>query len=140
MKRLTGLLAGIVLLLLLCSGIFVDIFEFFTWLFMLQYKTPEISIVGNVIVRCLTFAVSYALVGLIFNAIGWFNGKVMSISYFIISTLLGFLLAYIIMLIETHLLIIGIVLGFIFVGSIILVIIIRVKSNRRNSNENKVKE
>ena len=140
MRKLSGALAGLILLFLLCSGIFVDIIEFFTWLLMLQYETPEISIAGNVIVRCLTFAVSYALVGLIFNAMGWVNGKVMSISYFIISALLGFLLAYIIMLIETHLLIIGIVLGFIFVGSILLVIIIRVKSRRRNSKENKVKE
>ena len=140
MRKLPGAIAGLILLFLLCSGIFVDILELVTWLFMLQYKTPEISIVGNVIVRCLTFAVSYALVGLIFNAIGWFNGKVMSISYFIISTLLSLLLAYIIMLIETHLLIIGIVLGVVFVGLILLVIIIRVKSNCRNSKENKVKE
>ena len=104
MKRLTGLLAGIVLLLLLCSGIFADIIEFFTWLFTLQYITPETSIAGSIIVKVLTFAVSYTLVGLIFNSIGWFNSKLMSIAYFIISTLIGFVLAYIVMLIEKHLL------------------------------------
>lgn len=125
MKRIAGFLAGIVLLLLLSSGIFADIIEFFTWLFMLQYKTPEISMAGDIIVRGLTFAVAYTLVGLIFKSLG---RKVMSIAYFIISTLLGFVLAYIVMLIETYLLEIGIVLGIIFVVSIISLIIIRIKS------------
>lgn len=128
MKRLTGLLAGIVLLLLLCSGIIADIIEFFTWLFMLQYIAPETSIAGGIIVRCLTFAVSYSLVGLIFNSLGWFDSKSMSVLYLIVSTLLGFVLAYIVMLIETYLLEIGIVLGTIFVASIISLIIIRIKS------------
>ena len=48
-----------------------------------------------------TFAISYTLVGIIFNALGWFNSKIMSIAYFVISTLLGFALVYVVMLIET---------------------------------------
>ena len=128
MKRLSGLLASIVLLLLLCSGVFADIIKFFTWLFTLQYITPETSIAGNIIVKVLTFAVSYNLVGLIFNSLGWFNSKVMSLVYFIISTLLGFVLAYIVMLIEKHLLAIGITLGVIFVVSIVVIIIIHNKT------------
>lgn len=128
MKRLSGLLASIVLLLLLCSGVFADIIKFFTWLFTLQYITPETSIAGSIIVKVLTFAVSYTLVGLIFNSLGWFNSKVMSVVYFIISTLLGFVLAYIVMLIETHLLAIGITLGVIFIASIVVLIIIRIKN------------
>lgn len=123
MRKLSGALAGLVLLFLLCSGILVDIIEFFTWLFMIQYITPETSIAGSIIVRCLTFAVSYTLVGLIFNSIGWFNSKLMSIAYFIISTLLGFVLAYIVMLIEKHLLVIGIILGVILIASSIILII-----------------
>ena len=123
MKRLSGLLGSIVLLLLLCSGIFADIVKFFTWLFTLQYITPETSIAGSIIVKVLTFAVSYTLVGLIFNSKGWFNSKLMSIAYFIISTLLGFVLAYIVMLIEKHLLVIGIILGVILIASSIILII-----------------
>lgn len=128
MKRLSGLLASIVLLLLLCGGVFADLIKFFTWLFTLQYITPETSIAGSIIVKVLTFAVSYTLVGLIFNSLGWFNSKVMSVVYFIISTLLGFVLAYIVMLIETHLLAIGITLGVIFIASIVVLIIIRIKN------------
>lgn len=130
MKRLSGVLAGIVLLLLLCSGIFTDIVEFFTWLFTLQYITPETSIAGSIIVKVLTFAVSYALVGLIFNALEWFNSKVMSIAYFVISTLLGFALAYVVMLIETHLLVIGITLGVVFVAAIVVIIILEIRNKK----------
>ena len=128
MKRLTGLLAGIVLLLLLCSGIFADIIEFFTWLFTLQYIAPETSIAGSIIAKVLTFAVSYTLVGLIFNSLNWFNSKVMSVVYFIVSALFGFALAYIVMLIETHLLAIGIILGVILIASIIVLIVFHIKN------------
>ena len=133
MKRLLGFLAGIVLLLLLCSGIFVDNIEFFTWLFTLQYITPETSVAGSIIVKILTFAVSYTLVGIIFNALGWFNSKIMSTAYFVISTLLGFALAYVVMLIETHLLEIGITLGVIFVLSIAAIIFIATKNKRQDT-------
>lgn len=133
MKRLSGFLAGIVLLLLLCSGVFADIIEFFTWLFTLQQTTPETSIAGSVIVKILTFAVSYTLVGIIFNSLGWFNGKIMSIAYFVISTLLGFALAYVVMLIETHLLEIGITLGIVFALAIALIIVNAIKNKGQDT-------
>jgi len=133
MKRLSGFLAGIVLLLLLCSGIFADIIEFFTWMFTLQYITPETSVAGSIIVKILTFAISYTLVGIIFNALSWFNSKVMSIAYFVVSTLLGFALAYVVMLIETHLLEIGITLSVIFVLSIAAIIFIAIKNKKQDT-------
>ena len=130
MRKLSGFLAGIVLLMLLCSGIFADIIEFFTWLFTLQNTTPETSVAGSVIVKILTFAVSYTLVGIIFNSIGLFNSKMMSVAYFVISTILGFVLAYVVMLIETHLLEIGITLGVIFALALALIIISTIKNNQ----------
>lgn len=129
MKKISGILAGIALLLLLCSGIFADIIDFFTWLFTIQCITPETSIAGSIIVKILTFAVSYTLVGIMFNALGWFNGKAMSITYFVVSTLLGFVMAYVVMLIETHLLEIGIILGATLVLSIAAIIVIAFKNN-----------
>lgn len=133
MKRLSGILASIILLLLLCSGIFTDILNFFTWLFTLQYIAPETSIAGSIIVKILTFALSYTLVGIIFNALGWFNGKIMSLVYFIVSTLLGFVLAYIVMLIETHLLAIGSTLGFILLVAITIIVFLAIKDKKRGS-------
>ena len=127
MRKLSGLVAGMVLLFLLCSGIFVDIFKFFTWLFTLQYITPDTSIAGSIIVKILTFVVSYAFVGLIFNLLGLFDNKIMSIVYFIISTLVSFVLAYIVMTIETYLLEIGIILGIIFIILIVAFIILNKK-------------
>lgn len=118
MKKAGSIIASIVILLLLCSGAFADILKFFAWLFTLQYSQPDTSIAGGIIVRILTFIVSYSLVGVIFNALGWFNGKVMKIFYFVISTLLGFVIAYIVWGIEQHILIIGIVMGVIILAAI----------------------
>lgn len=130
MKKILCFLTNITLLLLLCSGIFADIIKFFTWLFTLQYISPDTSIIGSIIVKILTFAVSYTLVGIIFNALGYFNSKIMSVTYFIISTLLGFALAYIVMLIEKYLLEVGITLGMIFVVSIVIFIVVRIKKTK----------
>lgn len=95
---------------------------------------PETSIAGSIIVKILTFAVSYTLVGLIFNALGWFNSKIMSIAYFVISTLLGFALAYVVMLIETHLLEIGITLGVILALSIVTIIVMAIRNKKQDIN------
>lgn len=118
MKKAGSIIASIVILLLLCSGAFADILKFFAWLFTLQYSQPDTSIAGGIIVRILTFIVSYSLVGVIFNALGWFNGKVMKMAYFVISTLLGFVIAYIVWGIEQYILIIGIVMGVIILAAI----------------------
>lgn len=118
MKKVGSIIASIVILLLLCSGAFADILKFFAWLFTLQYSQPDTSIAGGIIVRILTFVVSYSLVGVIFNALGWFNDKVMKVVYFVISTLLGFVIAYIVWGIEQYILIIGIVMGVIILAAI----------------------
>ena len=133
MKKILGILAGIVLVLLLCSGMFVDILNFLTWLFTIENITPDTTVVGSVIVKILTFAVSYTLVAIIFNSIGLFNSKIMSLVYFIISTIIGFLLAYIIMMIEKYILVIGIILGAIFIVSILLLICINVKNKTKEN-------
>ena len=118
MKKVGSIIASIVILLLLCSGAFANILKFFAWLFTLQYSQPDTSIAGGIIVRILTFIVSYSLVGVIFNALGWFNNGIMKIAYFIISTLLGFVIAYIVWGIEQYILTIGIVMGVIVLAAI----------------------
>ncbi len=133
MKRIGSIISGIVILLLLCSGIFTDVLKFFAWLFTLQYSQPDTSIAGGIIVRILTFAVSYGLVGLIFNSLGWFNSKAMSITYFVISTLLGFALSYVVMIIEKYIVIIGIVLGVIALALIAYVIVRAIIENKKDS-------
>lgn len=118
-RQFIGIISSVVLLLLLCSGVFVGIVRFLGWLFFLQYASPDTSIAGGIVVRILVFLVSYGLVGLIFNTLRWFNGKAMSIAYFIISTLLGFALAYVVWTIEKYILVIGIAMGAILLGVIV---------------------
>lgn len=118
-NRLIGLASSLIILILLCSGIFTDVVNFFTWLFMLDYNSPNISFVGGVVVRILTFLVSYGLVGTIFNILGYFNTKLMSLAYFIISSLLAFALSYIVWIIEEYIIIISIVLSIVLLGIII---------------------
>lgn len=114
-KEIVGLASGFVLLLLMCSGIFGDLLTFVGWLFALRYSQPETSIFGGIVVRILCFSVSFELVGLIFHSIGWFNRKVMSAAYFVVSTLVGFILAFAVWTIEEHILIVGLILGIVFV-------------------------
>ena len=122
------------ILLLLCSGAFADILKFFAWLFTLQYSQPDTSIAGGIIVRILTFIVSYSLVGVIFNALGWFNGKLMKIIYFVISALLGFVIAYIVWGIEQYILIIGIVMGVIILAAIAYFVIRAILDKKKQLN------
>lgn len=143
MKKIVGISSIIILLFLFCSGVIADIFTFFAWLFALQYSQPDISIASGIIVRILTFAVSYGLVGVIFNTLGCFESKIMKIVYFIISTLIGFGIAYIVWSIEQHILVIGIVMGVIVLSVIVYWIIktiidkkkhIKIKTSDKNSN------
>ena len=92
---------------------------------------PETSIAGGIVVRVLTFLVAYGLVGVIFNLIGWFNSKAMSITYFIISTLLGFAIAYVVWIIETYILIVGIILGVILAAVITYIAIMAVIKKKK---------
>lgn len=134
-KEIAGIVSSIVLLLLLCSGAFADIIRFFAWLFTLQYSAPDTSIAGGIIVRVLTFLISYGLVGVLFTALGWFNSKAMKIIYFIISTLIAFALAYLVWTIETYIVIIGIVMGIILAGIIIFFVVNCILSKREESGK-----
>ncbi len=125
-KQISGAVSAIIFLLLLSSGIFVDFIKFMLWLFKLQYSAPETSLAAGIGVRVLTFLVSYSLVGFIFKSIGLFDSKLMSLVYFVISTLLGFLLAYIVWIIETYIIVVGIILSI-----ILLIIFLLLIKNRK---------
>lgn len=135
MKRLFGCLAGIGLIFLLASGAFTKVAEFGSWLFILQYSGPETSIFGEIIVRVLTFVVTFGLVRIIFDAFGWFNSDAMHIAYWIISTVVSFILAYIVWTIEQYLLVIGIVLAVIAILIILFFLMRLIISKRKNKLE-----
>lgn len=130
--KIVGFVATIALLVLLCSGVFTKLLNFILWLLMLQNSQPETSLIGEIIVRVLTFATSYSLVGLIFNAMELFSKKLMSFAYFIISTLLGFAIAYIVWVIEQHVLIITIILASLTLASVVYIIIRAIYKIQKN--------
>lgn len=108
-------LVAIILIFLFASGllgilfsILTHIMTFFVWLLTISMTEFGISPEEEIFVKIATFAISYGLVGALFGLVGGFKGKgdVMSIAYFIISTLIGFALSWLIMIIQQHILII----------------------------------
>ena len=135
MKKIYAFLASIILILLLSTGIFANFFNFMIWLVKVENSAPNISVFGAIIVRVLTFLISYSLVGIIFKSLDWFNSKLMSIIYFVISTLIFFVLAYVVWLVEEHILIIGIIFGgvmLMIVASIAFIFFLRKKTEIKN--------
>lgn len=120
MSKIINWFIGVAMIVLLLSGGFAKLFQFFGWLFLLQYSQADISVGGQIFVRIATFLLAYSIVGLIFHFIGFFNGKVMSAVYIILSTLIGFGLNYIVMMVETYIKIISIVFG-VLIGVLIVI-------------------
>lgn len=139
MKKLFSCLSIVVILFLLSSGIFADFVKFFLWLFTLQYSQPETTIAGAIIVRILTFIVSYSLVGLIFGILQLFDSKIMSVFYFVISTLLGFIISYIVWIVEKYLIVIIIILSVIILLTLFLMIIFILKDKKIEENKENYK-
>ena len=110
-----GIIAGLITLVLfvffITSGLFEGIMNFFIWLVTLNATQSNVSMAGEIFVKIATFVVSYTAVGILFNAIGWFDSDAMKLVYFIVSTLVSFVLCYVVMLLETYLLYIAIGLG-----------------------------
>ena len=110
-NKIAGILALIVFVFFVTSGLFEGVMNFFIWLVTLNATQSNVSMAGEIFVKIVTFVVSYTAVGILFNAIGWFNSDAMKLVYFIVSTLVSFVLCYVVMLLETYLLYIAIGLG-----------------------------
>jgi len=136
MKDIKSALGGILVLILIGTGIFSvllkftgEVMKFFLWLFTISMAEFGISQAGEIFVKVATFAISYILVGLLFGLVDGFKGKgdAMSIAYFITSTLLGFGLSVIIMFLESNIVVIswiilGIVITILFTIGLILLL------------------
>ena len=110
-SKIIGILVLIIFVFFITSGLFKGIMNFFVWIVTLNATQSSVSMAGEIFVKIATFVVSYTTVGILFNAIGWFNSDAMKLVYFIVSTLVSFALCYVVMLLETYLLYIAITLG-----------------------------
>ncbi len=132
-SKIIGLLSLIVFVFLGTSGIFEGIANFMVWLVTLNSTQSEVSMVGEIFVKVATFAISFIAVRIIFNALAWFDSDAMKIAYFIISTIISFVLCYVVMLLETYIVAIAIVLLALILIALGPVIFLYCR-NRRNNN------
>jgi hypothetical protein len=114
MDQIKSALGAILLLFLIATGIFGYLLEFtgefikfILWLFQLSLTDFGLSPFVEILVKSFTFILSYALVGLIFNLLGFFNSKIMSFAYFVISTLVWFGISATIMFFQENIIIIS---------------------------------
>ena len=136
-KTISSIIALAILIFICTSGLIEPITKVFVWLITLNYNSPDISIFGQLVAKYGTWLITYALVGVLFNALGWLNSGAMKIVYFIISTIISFLLSWLIMFFEKYLMIIAIVIGvvmLIMIGIAVTLLIIGRKNNGVSDN------
>jgi len=137
MNDFKSIIGGIILLILIATGVFSflldltgEFIKLNLWLFQLSLTDFGLSPVMEVIIKLLTFIISYALVGIIFSALGLFDSDVMKYVYFVVSTLIGFALSAVIMFLQEHIIMISwSILGI----SIISIISVSLVIKRRNA-------
>lgn len=136
MKKTLGSIVGLIVLIFICtSGLIEPITKVFVWLITLQFNSPDISVFGQLVAKYGTWLITYVVVGFIFNALDWFNSTAMKIVYFIISTIISFLLSWLIMVLENYLWIIAIVVGvvmLIVLGGIATLYVIKKKKESKD--------
>jgi hypothetical protein len=105
---------SLLLFVLIASGFFGIILnfvlvltEFTLWLFTLSLTEFGLSPTIEIGIKIGTFLFSFTIVGYLFGLLRWFNSDVMSFAYFLVSTLVGFVLSYFLMLLQTHIITIG---------------------------------
>ena len=104
MKGKISALIGFIVLIFLCtSGLIEPVAKVFVWLITIDSNSPDISIFGQLVAKYGVWIITYSLVGVLFNALGWFNSTAMKILYFILSTIISFLLSWLIMIFENYL-------------------------------------
>ena len=129
---------GLIILIFLCtSGLIEPITKVFVWLITLDNNSPDISVFGQLVAKYGTWIITYTFVGILFNALGWFNNSAMRIVYFIVSTIISFLLSWLIMFLENYLLIISIIVGIIL---LILIGVIMALVIKKKKKESKIEE
>ena len=132
--KIASFVALAVLVFLCTSGLIDPITKVFVWLITLNFTSPDASVFGQLVAKYGTWIITYGLVGSIFGFLGWFNRDAMKIVYFIISTIISFLLSWLIMTLEKYLLVIAIVVGSLLVlaaiGLAAFLIIRKKKSNQ----------
>lgn len=138
MRGKISALIGLIVLIFLCtSGLIEPITKVFVWLITIDSNSPDISIFGQLVAKYGTWIITYSLVGVLFNALGWFNSTAMKIVYFILSTIISFLLSWVIMILENYLLVIAIVIGVLLIIGLGILIMLFIYNKKKRAEEAK---
>lgn len=114
MSDIKSAIGAIILIILIATGLFSflldltgEFMKLVLWLFQLSLTDFGLSPIVEIGIKSLTFVLSYALVGIIFNALGFFDSDIMKFVYFVVSTLIGFALNALIMFLQENIIIIS---------------------------------
>lgn len=136
MKGKISAFIGLIILIFLCtSGLIEPITKVFVWLITIDSNSPDISIFGQLVAKYGTWIITYSLVGILFRSLGWFNSTAMKIVYSILSTIISFLLSWLIMVLENYLWIIAIIIGVLLVVGLGVFITLLIYNKKKKAKE-----
>lgn len=132
MKELKHFLWVVLILAIFSSPKMVDkVKDFLVWYITINFEESPLSIIGQILCRVLSFALSYLLVGALFKWIGWFNSRAMRIAYFFISLFVSLVVSYIIMIFEQHMVLICCLLIGISLATVAVIFVFKTHSKEK---------
>ncbi len=114
-----------ILFLIAKTDILQVVGNFALWLIKLDLTSPDVSIGSQIVIKILTFLITYAAVGALFKALGWFDSDAMHIVYVVISTILSFVFCHVFHFVEANALWIGIGIASIVAAGAVWLIVAR---------------
>ena len=130
-KKIAGIIGLIAVIFFFTSGLFEWCTKVFVWLITLNYSSPTISIFGQLFVKYATWIVAFTSVGMLFKGLNWFNSDAMKLVYFAISTIISFVLSYVVMILENYAVYIAIGLAVVIITLIVIVVVLYIKSKKQ---------
>lgn len=134
MSDIKSAFGAIILIILIATGVFSflldltgEFMKLVLWLFQLSLTDFGLSPFVEIGIKLLTFVLSYALVGILFNALRFFDSDIMKFVYFVVSTLIGFALSAVIMFLQEKIIIISWSIFGIFVVTVISIVTYKIK-------------
>ena len=131
MKRGPSIIGYFILLTILFSGLWEPLVKVITWLVTQNMKDSGLSIAGEIIVKVATWFISFGLVGIVFDAIGYHNKARMSAAYTIISLIVSLALSYVVMLLEKHF--IAVLIAAVVILAVVIIVTICLKKKYKHS-------
>lgn len=130
-NKIVGIIGLIAVIFFLTSGLFEWCTNVFIWLITLNHSNSTIFIFGQLFVKYATWIVTFSSVGIIFKSLNWFDSDAMKLVYFVVSTIISFVLSYVVMILENYAVYIAIGLAVVILILIVIIVILYIKSKKQ---------